>query len=186
VICRHLGATDEQGVIAALHACDVHLTMTREDNLPNTVVEALACGLPVVGTRTGGLPEMVRDGVEGWLVPCDDAAGAAGVLGRLAHEGGLVAGAARAARERAELAFDARLQARRHIELFHSLLERPTPVPSRPSPAGLRVIRMTPGVVPLLSHARIIRQTLRRMRRGLAGGRAATPGLPDSPKSPKP
>lgn len=68
----HLGSVPPTELPAIMGACDVYLTMTREDNLPNTVVEALSCGLPVIGTNVGGVPEMVQDGVNGWLVEKGD------------------------------------------------------------------------------------------------------------------
>jgi glycosyltransferase involved in cell wall biosynthesis len=43
-----------------------------QDNLPNTVLEALACGTPVVGFEVGGIPDMVRPGVTGMLAPAQD------------------------------------------------------------------------------------------------------------------
>ena len=79
---RHLGSRDEAGVIEALHACDVHLTMTREDNLPNTVMEAMACGLPVILTDHCGTP--VPD--ESWRVPVRNGAAIADRLLRYADD----------------------------------------------------------------------------------------------------
>src|SRR5262249_24022699 len=38
------------------------------DNLPTVIMEAMACGLPVVSTRLAGVPEMIESGVDGWLV----------------------------------------------------------------------------------------------------------------------
>lgn len=49
------------------NAVDVYITPSLADNLPNTVMEAMACGTPVVGFHTGGIPEMVDHKVNGWL-----------------------------------------------------------------------------------------------------------------------
>jgi glycosyltransferase involved in cell wall biosynthesis len=50
-------------------ACDFYAFPSRQDNLPNTVMEALACGLPVVAFDVGGVPEMVHHAENGYLVP---------------------------------------------------------------------------------------------------------------------
>lgn len=55
----------------ALFAADLYITFTHRDPCPNTVVEAMAHGLPVVGIASGGMPDIVRDA--GILVPVDDA-----------------------------------------------------------------------------------------------------------------
>jgi glycosyltransferase involved in cell wall biosynthesis len=44
-----------------------------QDNCPLAVIEAMAWGKPVIGSRVGGIPELVRDGQEGVLVPHGDA-----------------------------------------------------------------------------------------------------------------
>jgi len=54
---------------AAYSAADVFVIPTREDNLPNTVLESLACGTPVVGFELGGLPDMVAHCSTGYLAP---------------------------------------------------------------------------------------------------------------------
>jgi len=56
------------------NAADLLVIPSLEDNMPNTVVEALACGTPVVGFQAGGIPEMVRPGITGLLAPVGDAA----------------------------------------------------------------------------------------------------------------
>ena len=55
-------------------AADVYLHAARADTFPNTVLEALACGTPVVATAVGGIPEQIEDGNTGFLVPAGDSA----------------------------------------------------------------------------------------------------------------
>ena len=55
-------------------AADVFVTPSLADNLPNTVMESLACGTPVVGFRTGGIPEMVGHLREGFIARQGDSA----------------------------------------------------------------------------------------------------------------
>ena len=52
------------------------------ENFPHTLVEALAVGTPVVATSVGGVPEIVRDGENGLLVPAGDPAALAAALRR--------------------------------------------------------------------------------------------------------
>jgi len=56
-----------ESVRSVYSAADVLVTPSLEDNLPNTIMEAMACGRPVVAFRTGGIPEMVTHQVTGWL-----------------------------------------------------------------------------------------------------------------------
>lgn len=53
------------------------------ENQPLAVLEAFACGLPVVGTAPGGIPELVSPGVDGEIVPPNDPAALADALVRL-------------------------------------------------------------------------------------------------------
>jgi len=56
---------------------DIFINASNVDNLPGTILESFASGLPVVSTDAGGIPYIVEDGVTGLLVPCDDDQGLA-------------------------------------------------------------------------------------------------------------
>lgn len=64
--------SSENQLIAAYNAADTLAVPSLEDNLPNTIVEALACGTPVVAFATGGIPEMTLPEKTGWLAPPRD------------------------------------------------------------------------------------------------------------------
>ncbi|WP_162426446.1 glycosyltransferase [Pontibacter pudoricolor] len=58
---------DERLMAVAYAACDVFVIPSREDNLPNVMMESLACGTPVVATPVGGIPDVVIDNFNGVL-----------------------------------------------------------------------------------------------------------------------
>jgi glycosyltransferase involved in cell wall biosynthesis len=64
-------------------AADIYLNSPNIDNMPISILEAFACGLPVVSTDAGGIPYIVRDGENGLLVPCNDDAALAAAAIRL-------------------------------------------------------------------------------------------------------
>jgi glycosyltransferase involved in cell wall biosynthesis len=98
---RHVefvGRVRPEAMPALYDAADVYLNSPDIDNMPNSVIEAYAAGLPVVTTDAGGIPYIVRDGETGLMVKRgDDAALAAAAL-RLLREPGLATRLADAAR----------------------------------------------------------------------------------------
>jgi glycosyltransferase involved in cell wall biosynthesis len=55
-----------------LACCDLFVLPSEAEAMPNALLEAMAAGLPVVGTRVGGIPEIIRNGVDGLIVPAKD------------------------------------------------------------------------------------------------------------------
>ena len=85
--------------------CVVHAS-GRRDGIPNTVIEALAYGLPVVSTTVNALPEVVRHGKTGLAVPPHDAVALADAVETLANDSAMAAGLARNGRLLAARMFD--------------------------------------------------------------------------------
>ena len=67
-------------------AADVFVMPSRSESFGLAVLEAMACGLPVVISRVGGMVDLVEDGVNGFVVPPDDAEGLAAAIRRLASQ----------------------------------------------------------------------------------------------------
>lgn len=65
--------TDSAKMRLLYQAADLLVMPTLMDNLPNTIVEAMSCGLPCVGFNIGGLPQMIQDGINGRLARYRDA-----------------------------------------------------------------------------------------------------------------
>ncbi len=92
------GAVAKAAVPTWLDQGDIFLNTTNVDNTPVSVLEALACGLPVVSTAVGGIPDLLTDGVDALLVPANDAPALAAAVRRLWTEAGLATRLAHAGR----------------------------------------------------------------------------------------
>lgn len=65
--------SDMPTMIAAYSCADLFVIPSLEDNLPNTIMESMACGTPCVGFATGGIPEMINHRVNGYIADYKDA-----------------------------------------------------------------------------------------------------------------
>lgn len=59
--------SDDRAIVDAYNSADVFVLPSLEDNLPNTIMEAMACGVPCVGFNVGGIPEMIDDKRTGYV-----------------------------------------------------------------------------------------------------------------------
>ena len=98
-----LGPLARDDVLTLFRAADAALLTSAWENLPHSVVEALAVGTPVVATAVGGVPEVVRDGENGLLVAPGDVDALADAIRRVSEPGLRGALAAKAAGSVAEL-----------------------------------------------------------------------------------
>jgi glycosyltransferase involved in cell wall biosynthesis len=104
-----------------LAGLDVLVQPSRADNLPLAILEAMAAGLPVIGTRVGGIPELVIDGETGLLVAPDQPDELAAALDSLAADPERRAELGRRGRERVQEHFSADEIARRTVALYEEL-----------------------------------------------------------------
>lgn len=94
-----------------------------EEGLGVVILEAMACGVPVVSTRSGGPDGIISDGVDGFLTPLDDAATLAERLARLIKDKELNAEMGRRARATIEARYAEEVAGQAFVDMWDSLLE---------------------------------------------------------------
>ena len=111
-----------QAMVQIYRAVDVIAVTSRNENLPNTIAEAMACGIPCAAFGVGGIPEMIDHAKTGYVVkPQDDADLAAGLRFCIdANRDGRELG--RGARIKAEAMFDSQTIAESYITLYQRAL----------------------------------------------------------------
>jgi N-acetyl-alpha-D-glucosaminyl L-malate synthase BshA len=101
---------EQEQLVPLLSEADLFLLPSSQESFGLAALEAMACDVPVVASRVGGVPELVEDGVTGFLCPPDDLAGMAQASIRLLTDDALHARMAQASRQRAARQFtDARI-----------------------------------------------------------------------------
>ena len=117
---RFLGVRAD--VAGILRASDVFVLSSRVEGNLMSVMEAMAAGLPVVSTAVGGVPELVRAGVTGLLVPAGDACSLAEAIAQLGCDPARRAAMGNAARQTARERFDVRVMSLAYATLYQQLL----------------------------------------------------------------
>jgi glycosyltransferase involved in cell wall biosynthesis len=100
---------------------DVFVHPSLHDGLPNALLEAMACGRPVVASTAGGIPDVVRDLVDGCLVPPGDPPALAAALAALLDKRDLAATLGLAARARVLGSFSPGVEVARYRALYRAL-----------------------------------------------------------------
>lgn len=121
---RLLGPAQPEGVRELLHRAHAFLHASVAEGLPNVVLEAMACALPVVVTDAGGTREAVRDGIEGFVVPPRDPHALADALEMLWSDATLRRRLGRAGRVRIEAEFSLDRQMRAFEALYREAAAR--------------------------------------------------------------
>lgn len=128
------GSMKEEAVMRLLQQCNAFVLSSLSEGISNAVLEAMACGLPVVTTDCGGMAEAVADGVEGFVVPVRDPGALADALAKLASGADLARTMGRAARERVVSQFTLKRQVQQWLKLYETVLNGVGPLSTRSSP----------------------------------------------------
>ncbi|MDQ3070543.1 MAG: N-acetyl-alpha-D-glucosaminyl L-malate synthase BshA [Acidobacteriota bacterium] len=128
-IARELGIADQveslgeqDQVQALLSVADVMLLPSEQESFGLSALEAMACETPVVASRVGGLPEVITDGVNGFLHPPDDLDGMAASAVRVMKDDALHARITRTGRQTVETEFCADLIVPKYEEYYDEVL----------------------------------------------------------------
>jgi colanic acid/amylovoran biosynthesis glycosyltransferase len=116
------GQLSPEQVRQQLQESDVFVLSSLSEGVSNAVLEAMACGLPVITTAVGGMREAVTDGIEGYLVPPRDAVAIADALIRLRQDPVTRERMGAAARARIQQDFYLDKQVDAFVDLFRSVV----------------------------------------------------------------
>lgn len=117
------GPLDTESVIDRMNDARCFVIASRVDTSPNVVTEAHAIGLPVIGTRGGGIPEMITDGVDGFNVDVDDYKAMAVKMGLLLEDKELARKMGMAGCDKVKVLNDPGRIAQAHAELFDKAIK---------------------------------------------------------------
>lgn len=122
-LCDHVQLLGEcRDVPAILRQASVFVLSSRTEGISLTLLEAMACGLPVVATRVGGNAEVVEDGQTGRLVPAGDVQQLAAAVERLWRDVDEARRFGQAGRERVVRHFDIERMVRQYENLYREVM----------------------------------------------------------------
>ena len=121
---RFVGVVPHDMIIKELEEAAMLVIGSRMDTSPNVVTEAHAAGLPVIGACAGGIPEMIKDGIDGFVVPVDDAESMSHSMGTLLSDLSRCAKMGQSGREKVADLNSAASIAAEHVRFYHEVLGR--------------------------------------------------------------
>ncbi|MFM8367311.1 MAG: glycosyltransferase family 4 protein [Chloroflexota bacterium] len=102
---------------------DVFIHPSLRDGMPNAVLEAMACGVPVIATPVGGVLDVLEDGVNGWTIPVNDAEHLAKVIEKLLNDPEQRARLSKKAREKIEAEFTLQSELQANLNIYNKLIK---------------------------------------------------------------
>ena len=119
----HIGTIENERLLSAVYsAADLTVITSIQDNLPNTVMESMACGTPVIGFNVGGIPDMIREGYTGILIPVGDIDCMSEALANLLRDDKRLKEMSFNCRELAIKEYDLKIQAECYLRLYNKII----------------------------------------------------------------
>lgn len=113
---------DDFSLALSYSAADIFIIPSHQDNLPNTVMESLSCGTPVVGFNIGGISEMIEHQVNGYLSEYKSSESLAEGIKWILEDENRAFKLREAARKKAVEKYSLEIQAKRYVSLYKKLL----------------------------------------------------------------
>lgn len=130
IIAEKLGITDKicflglrENIVPILNISDLYMLPSGNESFGLSALEALSCSVPVVGTKNGGLPEVVENEVSGYLIDPDDIEMISGSALKILSDRNLKDKMSSAARQRA-LMFDSKIIVPKYLEYYKEVIEK--------------------------------------------------------------
>lgn len=118
----YLGSIRDERLMALVYsAADAFVLTSREDNLPNVVLESLSCGTPVIATPVGGILDVIKDGFNGYLAREVSVRSFYDAIKRFIDDGSTLN--RQKIREDAVRKFNLELQAKRYAKLYSAVIQ---------------------------------------------------------------
>ena len=112
--------SNEKEVVNIYNAVDIYVTPSLEENLPNTIMEAMACGTPCVGFQVGGIPEMIDHLHNGYVAEYKSADDLANGIYWILNEGEY-ADLSEAARRKVLSSYSESTIAKKYIDIYNKI-----------------------------------------------------------------
>lgn len=119
-----LGAISHQQLLDEYARAQVLLMGSREETTPQAIAQAMACGLPVIASRVGGIPEMVEDGRTALLFGYGDTVTCAAHIRRMLNEDAFRGDIEHAVRDQAQRRFSPKSVAEKTVSVYREVIER--------------------------------------------------------------
>jgi len=121
----HVGYVDEDQRLSVLYSmADVFIIPSLQEAFGQTAIEAMACGTPIVGFNTGGIPDMVRPGETGWLAKTGNVRSLRQAIESALENDGERRRMGQRCREVVEEEYTLKRQAQQYKALYESILEQ--------------------------------------------------------------